>query len=98
MRDIISLKFKKSTEGTIKETIMRLDKFLKVSRVIKRRTVANEAADNGRISVNGKVVKPSYEVKVGDIIEIKFGDKVSRFEITKIPVGQKDLNEIIKIV
>ena len=49
---------------------MRLDKFLKISRVIKRRTVANEAADNGRVSVNGKVVKPSYEVKVGDIVEI----------------------------
>ena len=45
---------------------MRLDKFLKVSRIIKRRTVANEAADGGRISVNGRVVKPSYEVKVGD--------------------------------
>ena len=51
---------------------MRLDKFLKVSRIIKRRTVANEAADGGRISVNGRVVKPSYEVKVGDIVEIKF--------------------------
>ena len=56
---------------------MRLDKFLKVSRIIKRRTVANEAADGGRISVNGKVVKPSYEVKVGDIIEIKFGDNIN---------------------
>ena len=77
---------------------MRIDKFLKVSRVIKRRTVANEAADNGRISVNGKVVKPSYEVKVGDIVEIKFGDKVSKFQIVKIPVGQKDLDEIIKIL
>jgi ribosomal 50S subunit-recycling heat shock protein len=77
---------------------MRLDKFLKVSRVIKRRTVANEAADSGRISVNGKVVKPSYEVKVGDIVEIKFGDKVSKFQIEKIPVGQKDLNEVIKIL
>ena len=77
---------------------MRLDKFLKVSRVIKRRTVANDAADSGRISVNGKVVKPSYEVKVGDIVEIKFGDKVSRFQIEKIPVGQKDLNEVIKIL
>ena len=60
---------------------MRLDKFLKVSRVIKRRTVANEAADSGRISINGKVVKPSYEVKVGDIVEIEFGDKVSKFQI-----------------
>lgn len=77
---------------------MRLDKFLKVSRVIKRRTVANDAADSGRIAVNGKVVKPSYEVKVGDIVEIKFGDKVSRFQIVKIPVGQKDLDEVIKIL
>lgn len=77
---------------------MRLDKFLKVSRVIKRRTVANDAADNGRIAVNGKIVKPSYEVKVGDIVEIKFGDKISRFEIVKIPVGQKDLNEVIKLL
>ena len=77
---------------------MRLDKFLKVSRVIKRRTVANDAADSGRISVNGKVVKPSYEVKVGDIVEIKFGDKVSKFQIAKIPVGQKDLDEVIKIL
>lgn len=77
---------------------MRLDKFLKVSRVIKRRTVANDAADSGRISVNGKVVKPSYEVKVGDIVEIKFGDKISKFQIEKIPVGQKDLNEVIKIL
>ena len=77
---------------------MRLDKFLKVSRVIKRRTVANDAADSGRISVNGKVVKPSYEVKVGDIVEIKFGDKTSKFQIEKIPAGQKDLNEVIKIL
>ena len=77
---------------------MRLDKFLKVSRVIKRRTVANDAADSGRISVNGKVVKPSYEVKVGDVVEIKFGDKISKFQIVKIPVGQKDLDEIIKLL
>ena len=78
---------------------MRIDKFLKVSRVIKRRTVANEAADNGRISVNGKVIKPSYEVKVGDIIEIKFGDKISKFEILQIPkVSGKDLPELIKLL
>ena len=78
---------------------MRIDKFLKVSRVIKRRTVANEAADNGRISVNGKVVKPSYEVKIGDIIEIKFGDKISKFEILQIPkVSGKDLPELIKLL
>ena len=78
---------------------MRLDKFLKVSRVIKRRTVANEAADNGRVSVNGTVVKPSYEVKVGDIIEIQFGDKVSKFEIIEIPKVQgRNMGELIKIL
>ncbi len=78
---------------------MRLDKFLKISKVIKRRTVANEAADNGRVSVNGKVVKPSYEVKVGDVIEIQFGDKVSKFEIINIPKVQgKDMGEMIKIL
>lgn len=78
---------------------MRLDKFLKISRVIKRRTVANEAADNGRVFVNGKVAKPSYNVKVGDIVEIKFGDKISKFEIVKIPITQgKDIGELIKIL
>ncbi len=76
---------------------MRLDKFLKVSRIIKRRTVANEAVDGGRISVNGKVVKPSYEVKVDDIIEIKFGDKVSKFKIVKIPQVQgKDMGKLVE--
>lgn len=78
---------------------MRLDKFLKTSRVIKRRTVANEVADNGRVSVNGKIVKPSYDVKVGDIIEIQFGDKISRFEIVNIPKVQgKNLEETIKLL
>lgn len=75
---------------------MRLDKFLKVSRVIKRRTIANEAADGGRISVNGKITKPSYDVKIGDVVEIKFGDKVSKFEITKIP--SREGEECIKIL
>lgn len=78
---------------------MRLDKFLKVSRVIKRRTVANQAADAGRISVNGKVVKPSYEVSVGDIVEIRFGDKTSQFEIIEIPkVQTQNMPELIKIL
>ena len=54
---------------------MRLDKYLKVSRLIKRRTVANEACDSSRVSVNGKLVKPSYDVKVGDSITIAFGSK-----------------------
>ena len=60
---------------------MRIDKFLKMSRVIKRRSVANEVINLGRVSVNGKVVKPSYEVKVGDIVGVQFGDKISKFEI-----------------
>ena len=78
---------------------MRVDKFLKMSRVIKRRTVANEVADNGRVSVNGKIVKPSNDVKVGDIIEIQFGDKISRFEIVNIPKVQgKNLEETIKLL
>lgn len=63
---------------------MRLDKYLKVSRLIKRRTVANEACDAGRVSVNGKVVKASYDVKVGDIIEIGFGNKTVKAEVTMI--------------
>jgi len=76
---------------------MRLDKYLKVSRIIKRRTVANEAADGGRISVNGKVVKPSYEVKVGDIVEIKFGDKISKFKIVAIPTVQgKNMPQMVE--
>ena len=54
---------------------MRLDKYLKVSRLIKRRTVANEACDASRVTVNGKVVKPSYDVKVGDSITVSFGQK-----------------------
>lgn len=78
---------------------MRLDKFLKIARVIKRRTVANEVADKGRVSVNGKIVKPSYEVKIGDVCEIAFGDKVSKFEIVNIPDNpSKIVGELIKIL
>ena len=60
---------------------MRLDKYLKVSRLIKRRTVANEACDNGRIIVNGRVVKASYDVKVGDKIEISMGTRTVAVEV-----------------
>ena len=60
---------------------MRLDKYLKVSRLIKRRTMANEACDNGRISVNGRVVKASYEVKIGDKIEIGLGNRTGAVEV-----------------
>ena len=63
---------------------MRLDKYLKVSRLIKRRTVANEACDNGRISVNGRVVKASYEVKVGDRIEIAMGTRTVAVEVVQV--------------
>lgn len=63
---------------------MRLDKFLKVSRLIKRRTVANEACDNGRISVNGRVVKASYDVKVGDKIEISMGTRMVAVEVLQV--------------
>ena len=78
---------------------MRIDKFLKISRVIKRRTVANEAADNGRVFVNGKQVKPSYEVKVGDVVEIKFGDKIAKFEILIVQEKQvKNVDELIKVL
>ena len=65
---------------------MRIDKFLKVSRVIKRRTVANEACDAGHISVNGKVVKASYDLKVGDVVTVVFGQKTLSFRV-------KDLRE-----
>ena len=63
---------------------MRLDKFLKVSRLIKRRTVANEACDNGRISVNGRGVKASYDVKVGDKIEITMGTRTVAVEVLEV--------------
>ena len=60
---------------------MRLDKWLKVSRLIKRRTVANEACDAGRVTANGRPVKASYDVKPGDILELKFGEKLTRVEV-----------------
>jgi len=63
---------------------MRLDKWLKVSRLIKRRTVAQEACDAGRVSVNGRVAKPSAEVKPGDVLEIAFGTKTLRAEVLSI--------------
>lgn len=63
---------------------MRLDKYLKVSRLIKRRTVANEACDAGRVSVNGKPAKASAEVKPGDVIEIGFGNRQVKVEVTEI--------------
>ena len=60
---------------------MRIDKFLKVSRILKRRSVANEACSGGRVSVNGKDVKPSYSLKVGDEVEIRFGEGSLKFRV-----------------
>lgn len=77
---------------------MRLDKYLKVSRLIKRRTVANEACDAGRISINGKVAKASVNVKVGDIITIKFGTKEVSVEVTDVRenVKKEEAQEMYK--
>ncbi len=70
---------------------MRLDKFLKVSRIIKRRTIANEACDAGRVSVNGRTVKASYDVKIGDILEIAFGSRTVKAEVVSVQeVVKKD--------
>ena len=63
---------------------MRLDKYLKVSRIIKRRTVANEACDNGRVLVNGKVARASYDVKINDIIEINLGSSSNKYQVLAI--------------
>lgn len=70
------------------ERNMRIDKFLKVSRVIKRRTVAQEACDGGRIEINGKAVKPAKEVKVGDVVAVSFGNNVLRFEVLSVDEKQ----------
>ncbi len=64
-----------------REMIMRLDKYLKVSRIIKRRTVSNDACDAGRVTVNGKSAKASYNVKVGDVLSITFGDREHSFRV-----------------
>ena len=68
---------------------MRLDKYLKVSRVIKRRTVANDACDAGRVTINGKVAKASADIKPGDIVEVRFGGSLTSFEVLS-------LNEAVK--
>ena len=77
---------------------MRLDKYLKVSRIIKRRTVANEACDAGRVSINGKVAKASVDVKVGDVIEISFGTKSVKVEVLDVQetTRKDDAKELYK--
>ena len=63
---------------------MRLDKYLKVSRIIKRRTVANEACSGGRVTLNGRVAKPGAEVKAGDVLTIRFGEHLGRYEVLSV--------------
>ncbi|MBR5518513.1 MAG: RNA-binding S4 domain-containing protein [Clostridia bacterium] len=79
---------------------MRLDKYLKVSRIIKRRTVANEACDQGRVSVNGRVAKASVDVKAGDVLEIRFGEKVFKAEILNVAehVLKNEASELYKVI
>ena len=79
---------------------MRLDKFLKVSRVIKRRSVANEACDLGRVKINDKVSKAFAEVKVGDIIEIKFGENWVKFEVLSLSqsIRKEDAENMVKLI
>ena len=79
---------------------MRLDKFLKISRIIKRRTVANDASEGGVVMINGKVAKASSKVKVGDILEVTFGDRTLKVKITDIKEhvtkdGASELYEVI---
>lgn len=79
---------------------MRLDKYLKVSRVIKRRTIANEVCDAGRVSINGRPAKPSAEVKPGDILEIAFGSGKSRIKVLAIKetVRKDEASELYEIL
>ncbi len=79
---------------------MRLDKFLKVSRIIKRRTVANTACDQGRVTVNGNVAKASYDVKVGDVLELRFGEKTMRARVLQVVehVGKDGAGELYEVL
>lgn len=79
---------------------MRIDKYLKVSRIIKRRTVAAEACDGGRVSVNGKTAKPGTDVKIGDVIEISFGEKKIKVEVAAVneTVKKDDAASMYKVL
>lgn len=79
---------------------MRIDKYLKVSRIIKRRTIAKEACEKGLVKINDKVVKSSVEVKVGDFIEIRFGEKVAKYKVTLIKehVLKNDAKDMYEVV
>ncbi|MBR3836591.1 MAG: RNA-binding S4 domain-containing protein [Clostridia bacterium] len=79
---------------------MRLDKFLKVSRIIKRRTVANDACSESHVLVNGKIVKPAYNLKLGDIIEVQFGERVFRCRVKDMPehVGKSEASGLYEVL
>ena len=79
---------------------MRLDKYLKTTRIIKRRTIANEACDAGRVEVNGKIAKASLEVKVGDEIQIKFGNNTTKLQVLDIKdvIKKEDANKLYKLI
>ncbi|MBR2969276.1 MAG: RNA-binding S4 domain-containing protein [Clostridia bacterium] len=79
---------------------MRIDKFLKVSRILKRRSVANEACGGGRVSVNGKEVKPSYSLKVGDEVEVRFGSGAVKFRVKELKetVRKEDADKMYEVI
>ena len=79
---------------------MRIDKFLKVSRILKRRSVANEACGGGRVSVNGKEVKPSYSLKVGDVVEVRFGSGAVKFRVKELKetVRKEEAEKLYEVI
>lgn len=85
---------------TERKTKMRLDKFLKVSRVIKRRTVANEACDTDHVTVNGKKAKASYDVKMGDIVAVTYGERTLKFRVLDIRehTAKADASSLYEII
>lgn len=78
---------------------MRIDKYLKVARLIKRRTLANEACETGHVTINGKTAKPGAEVKPGDVVEIRFGSSITAIEVTSVAehVRKEDAKEMYVI-
>lgn len=76
---------------------MRLDKYLKVARIIKRRTVANEACGGDRVTINGKDAKPSKEVKIGDTISVRFGNNNYSFRVLIVPTGNVSKNDVTSL-
>lgn len=79
---------------------MRIDKFLKVSRIVKRRTLAQEACDKGKVIINGKAVKPGFSVKIGDVVEVNYTDSTLKFKITDIKetVKKDDASTLYEII